>query len=141
MNILKTFLLLLVLPLCTMAQQPDETELVRAAVNEYIEGRNNGEPDRLRAAFLPTASLKGVSRDKDQTVASIADYIAKQTPGKKQQCLSEIRFIDFKNDVAVAQVVLTYPTFSYYDYLVLMKIKDKWIIADKIYTRVEKSSH
>lgn len=107
------------------------------AINEYIEGRNNGNIDRLRNAFLPNASLKGVSRTKEQVITPISAYIAKQTPGRKHNCTSEVRLIDFVKDVAVAQVVLTYTTHTYYDYLVLMKVDNRWIIADKIYTRID----
>lgn len=134
-----TLLIVLALsPVFVHAQSgTDEKDLVLAAVNEYIEGRNNGEVDRLRNAFLPNASLKGVSRTNEQTITPISEYIAKQTPGRKHDCTSEVRFIDFINNVAVAQVVLTYTTHTYYDYLVLMKINNRWIIADKIYTRTD----
>lgn len=114
-----------------------EKELIRATVNEYIEGRNSGEVERLQSAFLPNANLKGISGKKEQVVTPIADYVAKQTPGRKHNCTSEIRFIDFVKEVAVAQVVLTYTTHTYYDYLILMKVNDKWMISDKIYTRKE----
>lgn len=138
MKKLKLLLVLAVSPAFVRAQHtPTEKDLVLAAVNEYIEGRNNGEVDRLRNAFLPNASLKGVSRTNEQVITPIAEYIDKQTPGRKHTCTSEVRFIDFVKDVAVAQVVLTYTTHTYYDYLVLMKINDRWIITDKIYTRVD----
>ena len=117
-----------------------EQEKIRAAVNEYIEGRNNGEVERLRNAFLPNATLKGISRTKEQSVTPISDYIGKQTPGRKHNCTTEVRFIDFVNDVAIAQVVLTYTTHAYYDYLILMKVRERWIISDKVYTRVEPSA-
>lgn len=114
-----------------------EKYLVLAAVNEYIEGRNNGQVDRLRNAFLSSANLKGVSGTNEQVITPISEYIAKQTPGRKHNCTSEVRLIDFVKDVAVAQVVLTYTTHTYYDYLILMKINNRWIITDKIYTRID----
>lgn len=114
-----------------------EKDLVLAAVNEYIEGRNNGQVDRLRNAFLSSANLKGVSGTNEQVITPISEYIAKQTPGRKQNCTSEVRLIDFVKDVAVAQVVLTYTTHTYYDYLILMKINNRWIITDKIYMRID----
>lgn len=136
----RIFVVILSLIPCLVFSQNNsvaEKELVIAAVTEYIEGRNNGEVDRLRNAFLPNASLKGVSRTQEQSVMPIADYVAKQTPGRKHNCTSEIRLIDFVKDVAVAQVVLTYTTHTYYDYLVLMKINNRWIITDKFYTRID----
>lgn len=119
--------------------QQDSTEhvLVQAAVYEYIEGRNNGDVKRLEKAFLPNAVLKGVARTQEQSVMSLADYMAKQTPGRKHNCTTEVRFIDFVKDVAVAQVVLTYTTHTYYDYLILMKVSGRWVIADKYYTRID----
>ncbi|MFM8833408.1 MAG: nuclear transport factor 2 family protein [Cytophagales bacterium] len=127
--------------LMLQAQDKDaEEKLVRAAVYEYIEGRNNGDVERLKNAFLPNASLKGVSRNKEQSITPIADYVAKQTPGRKHDCTTEVRLIDFVKDVAVAHVVLTYSTHSYHDYLILMKIGDRWKIADKIYTRIDVES-
>lgn len=131
------FLLSAVTMVAQAQEDATEKELIRAAVNEYIEGRNNGDVERLRNAFLPTATLKGISGKKEQVITPITDYVAKQTPGRKHTCTSEIRFIDFVKDVAVAQVVLTYTTHTYFDYLVLMKVNDRWTIADKIYTRQE----
>jgi hypothetical protein len=114
-----------------------ERELILTAVNEYVEGRNNGDVERLRNAFLPNATLKGISRNKEQVITPLADYVSKQTPGRKHNCATEIKFIDFINDIAIAQVVLTYTTHTYFDYLILMKVHGQWIIADKIYTRIE----
>jgi hypothetical protein len=127
------------LPILSVAQNKSDAErqLVVAAVNEYIEGRNNGEVERLKNAFLPNASLKGVSQAQEQSVTTIAEYVAKQTPGRKHNCTSEIRLVNFVHDVAVAQVVLTYTTHTYYDYLILMKINNQWIISDKYYTRID----
>ncbi len=113
-----------------------EKELIIAAINDYIEGRNNGDIERLRRAFLPTATLKGVNdKTKEMTVMPVADYIAKNTPGKKHNCTTEISFVSYANEVAIGHVIITYETHVYFDYLVLMKVNDKWIIADKIYTR------
>lgn len=138
MKKLTLLLLLAVSPALVRAQNtPTEKDSVLAAVNEYIEGRNNGEVDRLRHAFLPNASLKGISRTNEQVITPLSEYIDKQTPGRKHNCTSEVRFIDFVKDVAVAQVVLTYTTHTYYDYLILMKINNRWIITDKIYTRID----
>ena len=67
--------------------QQDSTEhvLVQAAVYEYIEGRNNGDVKRLEKAFLPNAVLKGVARTQEQSVMSLADYMAKQNARTQTQ--------------------------------------------------------
>jgi hypothetical protein len=112
-----------------------EEEKIRATVMDYVEGRNNGDTERLKRAFLPTASLKGVNAKQEQAIMPVADYIARNTPGKKHNCVTEINFIHFVKDVAVAHVIIRYDTHIYYDYLVMLKVQEGWRVADKFYTR------
>jgi Putative lumazine-binding len=137
MKIISLLLLLIIVNANAQQKEVNETEQIKRAVNKYIEGRNNGDIELLKSAFHSSAVLKGVdAKTKELTVLSIDEYMSRQTAGKKQTCTTEISLINHINDVAIAQVILRYPAYAYYDYLVLMKIKDEWIIAEKIYTKV-----
>jgi hypothetical protein len=132
-----TGLLYLIVHLSGAQDQEKERELILASVKEYVEGRNNGDVSRLRNAFLSNAALKGISRNKEQVITPIEDYVAKQTPNRKHDCTTEVQILDFTKDVAATKVVLTYTTHTYIDYLIVMKVQDRWIISDKFYTRIE----
>jgi hypothetical protein len=137
-KLITLFLLWTLFATRAVSQIADEKELITAAVNDYIEGRNNGEIERLRNAFLPTATLKGVDKDSKTIITTpAAEYVARHTPGRKQTCKAEIAFIDQSGNIAVAKVIITYTTHTYHDYLILMKMDDKWSISDKIYYKQE----
>ncbi|MBX2962136.1 MAG: nuclear transport factor 2 family protein [Cyclobacteriaceae bacterium] len=137
---MKLLLTLLVVAFATnsFSQIANDKELITAVVTDYIEGRNNGEIDRLTNAFLPTATLKGVDKDNKSIITtSAAEYVARHTPGRKQTCKADIAFIDQSGNIAVAKVIITYSTHAYHDYLILMRVDGKWSISDKIYYKQE----
>jgi len=133
--IFKIFALLWLFPLWSNAQQSDEEKIYKV-LNDYIEGRNKGDLERLKRAFHPTAALKFVdSKSQDIGVWTIQDYVKRQTPGQKLNCVGQIVNLQIYNDAAQATVLLTYPAIKFHDYMTLLKIQNEWLIVDKVFAR------
>jgi len=120
--------------LLAQGKQADEG-LIRITLTNYIEGRNNGDTARLASAFHQQADLR--FRDEktgNLVIWSLSDYIGKFTPGKKMNCTGKIVSIDIAGSAAQAKIELYYPDRTYADYINLLRIGDKWVIASKVYS-------
>lgn len=112
------------------AQTSTEEQLVRATLWNYINGRNNGNPAQLKAAFHPLSDLRHVKNDSLRLWAS-TDYIAAVKPGATQNCVSRIVFVNIDGNAAQAKIEIEYPNWKFADYLNLLKINGKWQIVVK----------
>lgn len=128
------FLLVLGLSSWTITAQTD-LELITAAVNDYIEGTANGQPERLTRSFDPDFNLYHVS---DNTLAkwSGQKYIDNIKPGQKSGRIGRIIMIDYEGDAAIAKVEIDIPSYKrvYTDYLMLLKYEDRWKVVHKSFT-------
>lgn len=127
---------LLMAPASVFAQntQTDE-EAIRRTLNDYIEGRNNSDMERLTRAFDKQADLRFRNPDTGRlSIWSLADYVGKFTPGKKLACSGRIVSIDVAGSAAQGKVVLNCGEKTYADYINLLKIGESWVIASKVYS-------
>lgn len=110
--------------------------LVRTTLNNYIEGRNNGDTARLASAFHKQADFR--FRDEktgNLVIWRLSEYVTKFTPGRKMNCTGKIVSIDIAGSTAQAKIELYYPDKTYADYINLLRIGNKWLIASKGYSR------
>ena len=120
--------------LSAQGKQADE-ELIRITLNNYIEGRNNGDTARLASAFHKQADLRFRNEETGNLVIwSISDYLGKFTLGKKINCTGKIVSIDVAGSAAQAKIEIYYRDRTYADYINLLRISDKWVIASKVYS-------
>ncbi|AXE21958.1 hypothetical protein DR864_29280 (plasmid) [Runella rosea] len=118
------------------SESPSETVQILRAVNNYAEGRNSGNIDRMKQAFHAGAVLKAIDeKTKDIVTTPIADYIARNKPGQKHDCSTDVRLLDYTATTAIARVTFTYTTHAYHDNLILLKVKDQWLITEKVYSK------
>lgn len=116
-------------------EKQTEQELIRITLDNYIEGRNNGDTARLASAFHKQADLRFRNEETGNLVIwSISDYVGKFTPGKKFNCTGKIVSIDIAGSAAQAKIELYYPDKTYADYINLLRIGDKWLIASKVFS-------
>ncbi len=114
--------------------------LVLKAVDNYVQGRNNGDINQLKAAFTSNATLQGIdTKTGEQSITPIADYLKRNAQGSKHDCETDVRLLNFINDIATVQVTFRYPDYSYNDYLTLMKLKGNWIITSKVHTKTQQN--
>ena len=117
-------------------QKKTEIELITQTLVDYIEGSTNGQPERLKEAFHPDLNLYYAKEGELKTWSGKA-YIEDTKEGKPTGEIGKIISIDYENDIGVAKVQISDPkgTTPYIDYFMLVKLKDRWTIIHKMFTK------
>ncbi len=112
-----------------------EIEQINSVLYDYIEGTANGEPNRLKRAFHKDFNLYFVREDSLQ-VWSGKKYVSNVKPGQKSNRIGKVLSIDYEGDAAIAKIEILMPARKriYTDYLMLLKIDEKWKIIHKSFT-------
>ena len=122
------------------AQEPAEEALARKPLEAYMQGHATGDAAHIRAAFLPTARIDGLRDGKP--VSRTAEEFAAGFSGKPadDEALRKRRIdrIELQGNAGMAQVTLDYPTVTFTDYFVLLKVDGEWKIASKVYDAARK---
>ena len=121
------------IPGSSQTKKDNEIEQITKTVRHYIEGTENGAPERVRVAFESNFNLFLVRND---TLVKIngKSYIDRVQQGKKYNRIGKIVAIDFENDAASVKVEVFFPDRNRIatDYLLLLKINGIWKIMHKI---------
>ena len=133
--------LLLSAALCSlpaMAAGPvAEQAAARKPLEAYIKGHATGDAAYMRQAFLPTAHIEGIRDGKflswtaDEYIAGFKGKPAEDEAKRKRS----IDQVDVTGNAAMARVTLDYPSGTFTDYFVLLKVDGEWKIANKVWTR------
>ena len=121
------------------AATPAEAEqaAVRAPLEAYLQGHATGDGAFMRKAFLPTAHIEGIRDGKflswtaDEYIAGFKGKPAEDEAERKRS----IDQVDVTGNAAMARVTLDYPSGTFTDYFVLLKVDGEWKIANKVWTR------
>ncbi|MEO1258645.1 MAG: nuclear transport factor 2 family protein [Bacteroidota bacterium] len=114
-----------------MAQDSDYQAVVQT-VNYYLEGGTNNDFETLKKAFHETASMKYIGDG--YTEVNALEFFGKvMKPGPKQNRQTRIASIDVSGIAANAKLEIEYPTFTFIDYMNLLKIDGEWKIVSKIF--------
>lgn len=130
------------MPGIAIAQQASQDAAVRKPLEAYLQGHATGDAQYMRAAFLPTAHIEGI-RDGKFLSWTTDEYIAGfkgQPPTDEARRKRWIDSIDVSGNAAMARVTLDYPSGTFTDYFVLLKVDGEWKIANKVWTRQVKDS-
>ena len=120
--------------------QADEDTAARKPLEAYLQGHASGEAAHMRQAFLPSAHIEGIRDGKFLSWTAegyIAGFTGKPAADEAQR-KRWIDRVDVSGDAAMAQVTLDYPTGTFTDYFVLLKVDGEWKIANKVWTRAAK---
>ena len=120
-----------------MAQQSHDEAAARKPLEAYLRGHATGDAAYIRQAFLPTAHVEGI-RDGKLLSWTADEYIAGfkgSPPADEGQRKRWIDSIDISGNAAMARVTLDYPSGTFTDYFVLLKVDGEWKIANKVWTR------
>ena len=114
-----------------------EIEHITATLVDYIEGSTNGQPNRLKEAFHPDLNLYYTGKEGELKTWSGKAYIEDTKEGQPTGEIGKIISIDYENDIAVAKVQISHPEskIPFIDYFMLIKLKDKWTIIHKMFTK------
>jgi len=118
----------------THAQDSDYAQ-VEKTVSYYLDGGTNNDFSTLKKAFHETATMKFIGGDGYQEVNALEFFGKNMKPGPKQNRETRIAYINVTGHAANAQLVIDYDTFSFIDYMNLLKIDGEWKIVGKIFYR------
>ena len=117
--------------------QKSDYELVSETVSYYLDGGTNNDFETLKKAFHETATMKFVG-DEYKEVNALAFFKKGMKPGPPQNRKTRIANIDISGHAANAKLEIEYPTFTFIDYMNLLKIDGEWKVVNKIfYKRVK----
>ncbi|CAN5162819.1 hypothetical protein BH20ACI2_BH20ACI2_11720 [soil metagenome] len=113
--------------------QDNEKDGVRVPLENYLKGHATGDGEYMMKAFHTDGHMMFI-RDGKYMTRSFAEYIAGFTgkpPADEAQRKRRIEAIDIAGNVAVAKIILDYPTTRFVDFMTLLKINGEWKIVNK----------
>ncbi|WP_394972341.1 nuclear transport factor 2 family protein [uncultured Croceitalea sp.] len=116
------------------AQGSDYTQIEKT-VSYYLEGGTNNDFETLKKAFHETATMKFIRNGEYKEVNALEFFKNAVKPGPKQNRTTHIAYINVSGNVASAKLEIDYKTFSFIDYMNLIKINGEWKVVSKIFYR------
>ncbi|WP_394750197.1 nuclear transport factor 2 family protein [Spongiimicrobium salis] len=116
------------------AAQLSERELIEKTLTYYMEGGKHNDFEILKKAFHPTATMKFVA-DTYTEVKALEFFKERMVKGTLIKRVNRIHDISISGNAANARIELEYPTFTYIDYMNLLKIDGEWKIVSKIFSK------
>jgi hypothetical protein len=142
-SIMSVFVLLVAVGLCSQAaptQNPEEAA-ARVPLENYFKAHATGQGDYIRKAFHPDAKVFYIREGKFTQITS--EEFATRFNGKpaddEARRKRTIESLSITGNVAVAKLVLDYPTVKFTDYMSLLKIDGEWKIVNKTFYAEPKS--
>lgn len=123
----------------TAQSSAEEYPAVAQTVNYYLEGGTNNDFEMLKKAFHETATMKYINGGEYVEVNALAFFEKGMKPGPPQKRTTRIVSIDVSENAAFAKLEIEYPTFTFVDYMHLLKVDGKWLIVSKIFNRRAKN--
>lgn len=127
------FLLLAFTTSFVQAQESDYAQ-VETTLHYYLDGGTNNDFSTLRKAFHETATMRYIS-DGYKEVNAIEFFESRMKPGPKNNRITRISYINITGHAANARLEIEYPTFTFIDYMNLLKIDGEWKVVSKIFYR------
>lgn len=136
------FVALAVVSFTSLSAQASDYSLIEKTLNYYLEGGTDNDFQTLKKAFHETAPMKYIDENGEyKEVNAIAFFKGIMKPGPKLNRKTRIASIHISGHAANARLEMEYPTFSYIDYMNLLKINGEWKIVNKIFFTQPKSKH
>ncbi len=130
---------LLLFCISSLYAQESDYVLVEKTVSYYLDGGTNGDFETLKKAFHETATMKYIAGEEYKEVNAIDFFREGMKEAKKQDRKTRIAHINIAGHAANARLEIEYPTFTFIDYMNLLKIDGEWKIVSKIFYRQEKT--
>jgi len=133
--ILSTLFFLACLTTATAQETTSDYALVEQTVSYYLDGGTNRDFETLKKAFHETATMKYISGDGYTEVNAIEFFRKGTKPGPKVNRQTRVVHIDVSGHAATAKLEIDYPTFTFVDYMTLLKLDGEWKIVSKVFYR------
>lgn len=128
-----TFALLLLFTIVPALSQDTELERIEQTVNYYLDGGTNNDFATLKKAFHKNATMKYISDGVYKEVNAIEFFREVMKPGPKQNRKTRVVAINHAGHAANARLEIEYPTFTFIDFMNLLKIDGEWKVVSKIF--------
>nr|WP_299345045.1 nuclear transport factor 2 family protein [Allomuricauda sp.] len=115
--------------------QESDYQLVEQTVNYYLDGGTNNDFETLKKAFHENATMKFIGKEGYREVNALEFFGKGMKPGPKQDRKTRIADITISGNAANARLEIEYPTFTFIDFMNLLKIDGEWKIVNKIFYR------
>lgn len=114
------------------AQQTD-LQNIETTLNYYLTGLVNNDAKTLTKAFHPTATMKWIGED--YTEVNAIEGLTEGMDGSplKEKIKTRVVSINIAGNAASAQLEIQFPTFTYIDFMHVLKVDGKWKIVSKIF--------
>lgn len=119
----------------TSLAQESDYQLVAQTVNYYLDGGTNNDYETLKKAFHETATMKYITKEGYKEVNALEFFSGMDASKPKQDRKTRIADITISGHAANARLEIDYPTFTFIDYMNLLKIDGEWKIVNKIFYR------
>ena len=127
--------ILLTMAFGVVSAQQSDYQLVEQTVNYYLDGGTNNDFETLKKAFHETATMKFISGEGYKEVNALEFFGKGMKPGPKQNRKTRVADITIAGNAANARLEIEYPTFTFIDFMNLLKIDGEWKIVGKIFYR------
>ncbi|RNC92700.1 MAG: hypothetical protein ED555_06410 [Allomuricauda sp.] len=131
----QTVLFLAFLVVTAVQAQNSDYENVAQTVNYYLDGGTNNDYATLKKAFHENATMKYIADDGYKEVNALEFFSGMDASKPMQNRKTRIANITVSGHAASARLEIEYPTFSFIDYMNLLKIDGEWKIVNKIFYR------
>ncbi|MFK7774190.1 MAG: nuclear transport factor 2 family protein [Saprospiraceae bacterium] len=118
--------------------QISNLQLIEKTINHYFDGMVNHNADSFTKAFHPTAIMRwndGAKYSEVNAVEALSGYVNSNATVKTKTKIVNVNIV---GDAANVHLELEYETFTFVDFMHLMKIDGEWKIVSKTYTTVKK---
>ena len=123
------------LSIVTINAQKSDYEMVAETVNYYLDGGTNNDYETLKKAFHETATMKYITDEGYKEVNALEFFSGMDASKPKQNRKTRIENITVSGHAANARLEIEYPTFTFIDFMNLLKIDGEWKIVNKIFYR------
>jgi hypothetical protein len=116
------------------AERTAEIEAVRRPLESYLMGHKTGDSKYMKIAMHTEGKLMYI-RDGKYTTVDFKDYIDRMRPRLAKDEAQRRRYIEsieITGNVAVAKLIIKYPTVHFTDYMTLLKMNGEWKIVNKV---------
>lgn len=133
---LTLFLILTIHIMTQVVAQETDLQLIEQTVNSYLNGITHNDYEMISHAFDKNATMKFISEGYKEVVALdfFQSYIK---PGPQVDQITNVTSVNIAGNAASVQAEMQRSTFTYYDFLNLLKIDGEWKIVGKIYYKKE----
>ena len=114
-----------------------DLQLIEETINHYFDGMVQHNAESFKKAFQPSANMKWMEDTYQEVnaVDALSEYVNTHDPVETKV---RINALNLAGNAANVQLELEYDTFSYVDFMHLLKIEGEWKIVSQTYTTLKK---